>query len=387
MITEDAKELGFDLDRLDHVANKISEDIDNELYDGGVLCVSRGGKIAAHGAFGFADREASRPMEKDSVFVSYSIAKQLTAVMALNRVERGDLALTMKVADVIPEFGCRGKENITLYQLLVHTAGLMFAGPMVRPEQMGNLEAVIAAICASGVESVPGTRVHYSAIAALAVVAEMVRRVEPEPVSFREIMRRDMFEPLGMHDTALGKRPDLVDRLCPVVTRYKSQGLFEPEAVAALGQMLTEESEIPAGGYVTTAADMNIFANMLANGGEWNGVRILSPAMLDLICTNQTGEEENSIWSYLKGMRGWDMWPAYLGLGFFLRGEGIFPSPFGTLASPDTFGGLGSGSTMFWIDPERDLGCVYLATGLLEESYHFERMQKVSDLVHASLVN
>ena len=387
MLTEHARELGFDPARLEYAAERISLDIEKQLYDGAVLCVSRGGRIAAQGAFGFADRAAEKPMQTDSVFVSYSMAKQLTGVMALNRVERGDLALTMKVADVIPEFANRGKENITLYQLLTHTAGLMFGPPPVRPELMGDLAAVVDGICASAVESVPGSGVRYSAICAHAIIAEMVRRVDSEDTSFRAIMHRDLFEPLGMKDTALGMRPDLVERMCPVVARYEEEGLFEAASVAALGQMLAEDSEIPAGGYVTTAADMNIFVNMLANGGEWNGARILSPAMINLICTNQTGDEENSIWAYTNGMRGWDMWPAYLGLGFFLRGEGIFPSPFGSLASPDTFGGLGAGSNMFWIDPDKDLGCVFLSAGLLEESYNYERFQRVSDLVHASVID
>ena len=109
--------------------------------------------------------------------------------------------------------------------------------------------------------------------------------------------------------------------------------------------------------------------------------------MINLAIENHTGDAENGMWSYANGMRGWDMFPAYLGLGFFLRGEGVFPAPFGTLASPDTFGGLGAGSTMFWIDPEKDLTCVFLSTGLMEESYNIERFQRISDLVHASITS
>lgn len=387
MITEDAGNLGFDQDRLAYIGDVINKDILDKTYDGAVIAISRGGLTAALGAFGFAERASNREMKPDDVFVSFSIAKQLTTVMALNRVERGDLSLTGKVADIIPEFGNRGKENITLYHLLTHTAGLMFGPPPVDPMQMGNLEAVVAAICASAVESVPGTKVHYAALVAHAIIAEMVRRVDGSNSSFREIMAREIFAPLQMNDTALGKREDLAERVCPVVARYRSPGLFEPEAVEGMGALLDAESEIPAGGYLTTAADMNIFANMLANGGEWQGVRILSPAMINLATENHTGDAENSIWSYANGMRGWDMFPAYLGLGFFLRGEGVFPAPFGSLASADTFGGLGAGSTMFWIDPDKDLSFVFLSTGLMEETYNIERLQRISDLVHASIVS
>ncbi|MBT4161043.1 MAG: beta-lactamase family protein, partial [Gammaproteobacteria bacterium] len=283
--------------------------------------------------------------------------------------------------------GCRGKEHITLYQLLTHTAGLQLGPPPVSPEKMGNLEAVVAGICDSPVETVPGTSVHYSALCAHAIIAEMVRRVEGQNVSFREIMQRDLFEPLGMQETSLGRRADLASRVCPVVARYASEGLFDPAGIIGLDMLVTETAEIPAGGYVTSAGDMNIFANMLLNGGEWNGVRILSPAMINLIMTNQTGEKVNNIWSYTKATKGWDTFPANLGLGFFLRGEGIFPHWFGSMASPESFGGMGSGSTMFWVDPDKDLTFVFLSTGVIEDSDHILRCQRVSDLVHASLVS
>jgi CubicO group peptidase (beta-lactamase class C family) len=382
-----APELGFDDARLEHLGRMIERDIERETYDGAALCVSRRGKLAALGAFGYADRSAGRALATDDLFVSMSVAKQLTSVVVLNRVERGDLSLSGRVADVIPEFGCRGKENVTLHQMLTHTAGLPFGPPQLPPDLFDNLEAVVAATCASPVESVPGTNVHYSALVAHAVMAEMVRRVEPADLSFREIVARDLLEPLQMKDSALGRPAHLADRVCPVVVRDRRAGIFEPIAIEALGAMLRPESEIPAGGFVLTAPDLGRFANMLQNGGELDGARILSPAMIELATRNQTGEQPNDVWAYTAGMRGWQPFPAALGIGFFLRGEGVFPSPFGTLASPRTFGGLGAGSNMFWIDPERELSCVFLSTGLLEESYNFDRLQRISDGVLASVTN
>jgi len=316
-----------------------------------------------------------------------SIAKQFTVAVVLDRVERGQLSLTGRVADVIPEFGCRGKENITLYQLLTHTAGLMFGAPPVDVAEIGNLDAVVAATCAAPVESEPGKVVSYAAVVAHAIMAEMVRRVEGSERSFRQILAEDLFAPLGMNDTALGKREDLGPRMCPVVVRDRRPGIFEPELLEALGEMIGPDWEMPAGGCLTTAGDLNIFANMLGNGGELNGVRILSPATLDLATRNQTGKKPNKMWDFAVGMRGWKRFPAYLGIGFFLRGKGVFPAPFGTFASPRTFGGLGAGSNMFWIDPERDLTCVFLSSGLLEETYNVDRLQRISDLVLASLVD
>ena len=88
----------------------------------------------------------------------------------------------------------------------------------------------------------------------------------------------------------------------------------------------------------------------------------------------------------MREVRGWDEWPAFLGLGFYLRGEGIFPCYHGSLASPGTYGHAGAGSAMFWVDPVRDMSFVGLTAGLLEESYSIERWQKLSDLALMSIV-
>lgn len=106
---------------------------------------------------------------------------------------------------------------------------------------------------------------------------------------------------------------------------------------------------------------------------------------MHIATTNQTGLRPNLLWNYAREMRGWDDFPAYIGLTFWLRGEGVFTAPFGTLASPGTFGHLGAGTTMFWVDPVRELTFVCLTAGAIEESSSMERFQRLSDLVHAAV--
>jgi len=387
MNLDQATPLGFDADRLGHLGNVINRDIGAQRYDGAVLAVSRGGKPVLTEAFGYAHRDSERRMKADDVFVSFSIAKQLTHTLVLNRIERGDLALTQRVADVIPEFANRGKENITLFQVLTHTAGLTLKLPQMDPMQMGNLEATVAAACMSAVESVPGERVYYSGIIGTAILAEVLRRVDGGERAYRDILAQDLFAPLGMKDSALGARPDLAARLCPVVARDRLPGLSFAEEYEMFGAMITPEAEIPSLGCVLTAPNLLCFANMLRNGGELDGTRILSPAMVDLATRNHTGQMPNDTWSFASGPRGWRPFPAYLGLGFYLRGEGIAPNFLGTLTSPRTYGGMGAGSTMFWVDPERDLSCVFLTSGLITcELRNTDRMQRVSDLVVSAVV-
>jgi CubicO group peptidase (beta-lactamase class C family) len=185
----------------------------------------------------------------------------------------------------------------------------------------------------------------------------------------------------------LALRADLAARRVPVVVRDSTPGIIPPAALEAINVMQTDTFEMPGGGGLGTAHDLFRWSEMLRRGGELDGVRMLSPAILQFALRNHTGELPNHIFDGMCERRGWEQFPAYLGLGFFLRGEGIFAMPFGLTASSGTYGGLGAGSTMFWVDPERDVAFICLTAGVLEDSHNFERMQRLSDLVLAAVVD
>lgn len=387
MQTVNPAELGFDPKALARFTAAIQNDVAQQKYDGAVTIVARSGAVALHEAIGFADRAKNRPARANDVFCLFSVTKTFTAAVVLQRIDRGELALTTPVAEIVPEFGCKGKHRVTIAHLLTHTGGMSAGFPPVAPDQTGNLEAVVKAVCQQGLESIPGQEVSYSPITAHAMLGEVVWRLDGGSRPLREIFAAEIFRPLDMKDTALGIRKDLRERLAPIVVRDRSEGMFPPEALESFNVTLKEETEIPAGGAVATAADVFRFADMLRQGGTLDDARILSPAIVELATLNHTGLKPNSLWNYACESRGWDAFPAYLGLSFFLRGEGLFPTYFGTTASPGTFGGIGAGSTIFWVDPERDLTFVCLTTGLLEESHSLDRFQRLSDLVHAAVID
>jgi len=151
--------------------------------------------------------------------------------------------------------------------------------------------------------------------------------------------------------------------------------------------LLTEKFEMPGGGAIGTAYDLFRWGEALRCGGMLDGTRILSSALLDFATRDHTGSEPNHIYDSMCETRGWGPYPSHLGLGFFLRGEGIFQTPFGITTSPRTFGGLGAGSTMFWVDPQREIVFVCLTAGLLEESRNLDRLQRLSDLVLSAVVD
>jgi CubicO group peptidase (beta-lactamase class C family) len=382
-----AREVGLDPKRLERVVEVIEADVEAERYDGAVVLAARRGQVALHEAVGFAERASQRLATTDDVFHLFSVTKTFTTLAVLRRVDRGEIGLMTPVAEVIPEFGVKGKQRVTVAQLLTHTGGMPVELPFMFPDQLGDTPAVALAVANQALQVTPGGIVSYSPIGAFAVLAEIVRRLDGGSRPFREILAAELFGPLGMKSTSLTLRPDLASRRVPVVVRDRTPGIISPEALESINDLQTETFEMPGGGALGVAYDLFRWGEVLRCGGEIDGTRILSPALLKLALTNHTGSETNHIFDGMCEARGWDPFPAYLGLGFFLRGEGLFPMPFGATASSDTFGGLGAGSTMFWVDPQRDVTFVCLTSGVLEDSRNFERMQQLSDLVLAAVTD
>jgi len=382
-----SKELGFDPDALHRLVRSMEEDITREIYDGAVFIVALHGEIAIHKAIGHTDLANKRTAGKDDVFHLMSITKQLTTAIVLAAIDRGDFSLTTKISEVIPDFGVKGKQNVTVGHLLTQTSGLNTELPFLVPlDQVANIHGLVTAVCNERLHHLPGKMVSYNATTAHAVLAEMVCRLDETKRPFRQILDDDLFKPLGMKDTSLVLRPDLAERRVPIVARYATPGLFEPAMLESSNYLFTEETEFPAGGAIGTVSDIFRFTEMLRRGGELDGNRILSPSIVKTALTNQTGTLPNDIFDYAREMRGWPEWPAYIGLSFFLRGEGIFPTPMGITTSPGTFSGQGTGSTIFWVDPERDLTFVCFTAGVIEDGDNILRFQKLSDMVVASVV-
>jgi CubicO group peptidase (beta-lactamase class C family) len=372
--TLDAAAAGFDGSRLERLAEAIDQDITEEVYDGCVVIVARKAGPVLHRAFGFADRDAGRRMEKGSLFHSMSTGKQFTSALALRLVEQGDLRLTRPVREVIPEFAANGKGAVTLFQLLTHTSGIIAEiAPGITWETLGDLELTIKSICDTALIEHPGLRINYSAYAGSAIIAEMIRRIDGGRRPWRDVVRQDLFQPLGMTDSAVGLPDANRDRICPVRVRGKNVR----SDVQQINDIMDETFEVPAGGCTLTAEDMNQFNAVFLNNGELAGHRFLSPAMIELIGQNHTIFKDSPLHERDRTV---GKWPPVYGLGFVIRGDGVGPCPFGALASPHTFGGMGSGSAMFWVDRDRDMSMVFLSTGLIDDVRHYDRCQRYSDI-------
>jgi CubicO group peptidase (beta-lactamase class C family) len=384
----EARKLGLDPDRLVKLKRVIEEDTANGLYDGAAFLVARAGTVVMHEAVGHSELASRRQTKPEDVFFIMSITKQFTAVRVLMAIEEGKFTLTTPIKDVIPEFGIKGKQNITVAHILTHTSGLNTEIPFGFPmDKLGSIEGMVAALSNERVLFMPGTIITYNPVMAHAIVAAMVQRRDEKRRPFRHLLAQDLFAPLGMQETALGLPERLKKRIVPVVVRDTTPGVFDPLLIESMNYIITEETELPSGGAVSTVHDLFLFAEMLRRGGQLNGKRLLSPETVELATTNQTGTLPNHLMDYMREMYGWPEIPAYIGLTFFVRGTGLFPTPLGLNTSPRTFGGLGLGSTVFWVDPERALTYIFLSAGLIEEGRSIMRHQRLSDMVVASVVD
>ena len=371
------------------LVESIHGDVERGLYDGAVVMVARGGRVECCEAVGYADRDSGRAMREDDVFAIYSIAKAMTSVTVLQGIEKGAYTLRTPVADLVPEFAAEDKGQVTIGQLLSHTGGMNGGLFPVPADTQGDLSVMVDAACRSTLNAPPGERVSYSSGLAHAVLAEVVRRCDGGNIRFRDILARDLFDPLDMKESALGMRADLVARAVPVVVRDRATGTLDPDKLEEMGRQILDpaaETEIPSAGVVATAADVFAFVEALRQGGSLGKGRILSPATIAFATQDHTGDRPSDLWTVARELHGWPLCPANLGLGFVLRGTGDIPTPFGSLASPTTFGATGAGSTVCWVDPEHDISFVCLTAGLLSFTKSMLRFQRLADIAISSLV-
>jgi CubicO group peptidase (beta-lactamase class C family) len=387
METVHPQEVGMDPRRVDHFFSVIERKIAEGWLYGGAFLLARRGKIVAARGVGQSEPRKNRPAKPDDIFCLFSTSKPITATMVLMKVDRGEVRLVDKVADYIPEFAANGKGAITVAQVLTHTAGFPTLAVDWPMPKWADWDATIARICAQALEHEPGQAVHYLALTGSWILAEIARRVEGGKRSFAQMCAEDLYGPLGMKDSHMGVRPDMQERRVPLQALDTGGAPFPIEFLEAFNMPEIQQAAIPGAGAYSTVFDLARFYQMWLNRGEFNGVRFLSPALVELATTIHTGDMEDRLIEPIRVAMQWPKIPANRGLGFWIRGTGIFPSYFGSLASPRTFGHAGASSIMAWADPVRELIFIGLTSGLIQEPRSLLRWHLFADLAQACVVD
>jgi len=368
-----------DVDRL-HAA--FDRHLDVGLHHGAQLAVYVDGELVVDFAGGVdaPDGEATTSETRHLVF---SCTKPYAGVGIHQLVEAGEMAYDDPVVDHWPEFAESGtqKAEITVEQVLSHTAGVPFCEFDEATDQWGDWDAVVAAMEAVEPAFAPGEQPAYHTFNYGWIVGELIRRVSGQPVE--EYVADHVFEPLGMDDSAIGLDEDEPDDVAQLSgfemfdrCRNPGEGLGIPAAdsAAVFNEEGVRRAVIPAANGIGTARDMARFYACMANGGELDGTRLLAESTVERATTTHAETDSDGTLSR----------PARYGLGFWTGG--LANDMFGAASRERLFGHAGLGSIFGWGDPKDNVGFAYVTNGIREESYeHAARVAGMSDAVRLLL--
>lgn len=364
--------LGIDSRRLERLYELIESHIAAGKYPGAQIAIARHGQLAALRSFGRA-RVAPETVNvnDDTLWLLYSQTKMITSATVWIMVDEGRLNFADKISEHLPEFDRNGKGEITIHQLLTHQAGFPNARP--GPEVWTDHDLLRKAVCEFSLEWTPGTNVQYHGASAHWTAAVLIEAVTGK--DYREVIRQRLLDPLGIKDVFVGVPAEHQDRCADMHVVENGQQVAAPDNNTAAFRA----AGVPGGGGYATAAGMQAFYQMLSAGGTLNGVRVLSPRVIQYATRNHTEGRIDSA-------TGLNM---NRGLGPSVRGSiaaGAQIRGLGTIAPPRTFGHGGAGSSYSWLDPDSGLSFTYLSNARLEDPFHNGRLDACSSIVHGALV-
>jgi len=360
---------------------------------GASVCVVVEGETVVELWAGFADKERTRPWQRDTLVNVYSSTKGITAIAAHRLADRGLLDLDAPVADYWPEFAAAGKEQLPVRYLLSHQAGLAALRKPLAKDAIYDWDAMVGALAAEEPWWQPGAAHGYHALTFGWLVGELIRRLSGQSVG--AVVREEIAEPLGA-EFHIGCGPELDPRIANLILgpihapedgsgydlmqaiRDDPQGLIalaytnptviDPESSA--NSRAWRAAEIPAANGHTNAASLARIYAALAEGGELDGVRLLSREAIDLARSEQCTGEDQVL-----------PLPTRLSLGFFLPTDG---EPLGP--NPRAFGHGGAGGSLGVADPENRLALGYVMNHMHQGKWLVDpRARALLDAAYADL--
>jgi CubicO group peptidase (beta-lactamase class C family) len=409
--TATPEQMGMSSARLERIAEALKKEVGDGKLPGAVVIVARKGKIVYSGAAGFQDKGANKPMAVDSIFRIYSMTKPLVSVAAMMLVEDGVIQLTDPVSKFLPAFkdmqvsvattSADGKVTysnvpavrpITVQDLLRHSAGLAYAEiTKNEPVKAAYVEAKFSQpgvheydsrsmMPAEQVERIakaplahqPGTTWEYSM--AVDVLGRVVEAASGKRL--RVFLDERLFKPLKMVDTSFWLPAAKMPRLAQPLAVDLASG----QKISVLDVSAEPGNDSGGAGALSTAMDYLRFGQMLLNGGELDGVRVMSRSTIKLMTSDHLGTRIATPLQpgeLLLGTQGYTF-----GLGFTVRqGDGIAGVP----GSAGEFMWAGYAGTYFWVDPKEEIVGVYMTQAPSPIRAYYRKMFKT--LVYQSLVD
>ena len=405
------EELGLSSSRLDRVTDWLNQQVESERLAGASTMICRNGRIGYLESAGQSDRENGKPFDASTIVRIFSMTKPITSVAAMMLYEEGRYQLDDPVAKYLPEFtdtkvwkGEGSLENVEdqispmlVKHLLMHTSGLTYGFMNANvvdqehrnqkiefPGTAGTLEELVKRLAGIPLIAQPGTRWNYS------VSTDVLGRLVEvwSGLSLEAFFKERILEPLGMHDTGFSVTEGSRDRFASLYSplsgadmsnvgkksvsdsRQMKPGLKLQEPAATSRYLKPTKLFSGGGGLTGTIGDYARFCQMLLNGGELDGERLLSPITVNYMRSNQLPDNADM------AAMGQPVWSetSYDGIGFGLGFAVVIDPPKASIiTSVGEHHWGGAASTFFWIDPQEDLFVVFFTQLMPSSTYPIRR--------------
>jgi CubicO group peptidase (beta-lactamase class C family) len=411
LVTATPEQVGMSAERLGRITTMLKKEIADGKLPGAVVMVARKGRIIYSDAIGFQDKGANTPMKLDSIFRIYSMTKPLASVAAMTLVEDGVIQLTDPISKFLPAFkdmqvsvatpGADGKPTYTnvpagrpiiVQDLLRHSAGLAYAEiTKNEPVKAAYVEAKfsqpgiheydsrgmapaeqVARIAKAPLIHQPGTTWEYSM--AVDILGRVVEAASGKRLAV--LLDERLFTPLKMPDSSFWLPASKMPRLAQPLPVDPASG----QKTSVLDVSAEPMNDSGGAGALSTATDYLRFGQMLLNGGELDGARVMSRSTIKLMASDHLGTRIAAPFQPGELLLGT---PGYtFGLGFAVRqGDGVAGVP----GSAGEFMWAGYAGTYFWVDPKEELVGVYMTQAPSPIRAYYRKMFK--SLVYQALVD
>ena len=406
-MTATAGNTGISIDALARLdQHLLSRYIQPEKIAGCLTLISRHGETAHLSAMGSMDRERNKPMATDTIFRFYSMTKPITSVALMQLHEQGMFQLTDSVSRYIPQwrdlqvmtggdwpnFETRPADRpMSMRDVLSHQSGLTYGfmeGQLERAYnkadvyQAGSMEgrdlqSMIDRLAELPLKFSPGDNWNYGV--STDVCGYLVETISGQ--RFDEYLQEHIFNPLGMEDTGFDVPPEKIDRFAANYERGPDRKLRLLDDPATSNYAEPQTFFSGGGGLVSTAHDYHRFCQMLLNGGELDGARLLGPKTIELMTMNHLPDgqdlSERALGTFSE--------TANDGVGFGLGFAMIVDIPrTQNVGSLGEYYWGGAASTIFWIDPVEDMIVIFLTQFMPSGTFNFRG--QIKQILYPGLV-
>lgn len=365
-LAESPESVGIDSAKLEDVFQRAEKEVREGVLPSAQIAIAREGKIAGMRTFGRVTHEGREAdATNQTLYCVFSSTKAITSAAAWMLIEDGTLDTSARVADLIPEFGTNGKEEVLVEQLFTHTAGFPMAP--FPPAEFKDRERRLEIFARWRLNWEPGSRFVYHPSSSMYVVAELIERISGVP--YGDFVRDRIATPLGLDEMWVGLPREMHGRLADIrhvgealtPEDFEAAGMPVPpvtevteDALLGFNDPAVREAGIPGGGGTMTAAELALFYQALLADERGDGPGLWKPDTIRDARRIRSGDLRDPVFGK----------PANRGLGLMISGDETRNyRGFGHTNSPEAYGHGGAGGQIAWADPATGISIGYCTNG------------------------